>query len=71
MHICFGGPVVRLMVNSRFHTFEMHHYFGPIKLKADGETPAENYWREDSDFWPVFDSWVSNGQKIDEYGRGV
>ena len=49
----------------------MHHYFGPIKLKADGETPAENYWREDSDFWPVFDSWVSNGQKIDEYGRGV
>jgi hypothetical protein len=71
IHLNFAGPVVRLQVNGRRHTFEMHRYCGPMKLKADGETPAKNFWSENSDFWPVFDDWVRQGQRVDEHGCGM
>jgi hypothetical protein len=49
----------------------MHPYCGPLRLKADGETPAKHYWSENSDFWPVFNKWVENGEKVNEFGRGI
>ncbi|MCH7862514.1 MAG: hypothetical protein IH998_12680 [Proteobacteria bacterium] len=61
---------MRLLVNGRYHTFEMHRFCGPMRLRHDLE-PAKNQWDEHSPFWPVFQRWMDAGQKIDEFGRGV
>lgn len=71
IHIEYAGPIVRLPVNGRYHTFEMHRYCGPIRLKSDGETPTDKQWGENSPFWDVFYKWLDNGQKVDEHGRGL
>ena len=69
--ICFGGPVVRLSVNGRDHTFEMHRFWGPMRLRSDGFTPTKNQWSENSAFWLVFQQWFDSGQRIDEFDRGI
>jgi len=69
--INWAGPVVRLKVGQRNHTFEMHRYCGPIRLMSDGVTESKVKWSAKSSFWPVFDSWMTNGQKVDKFGRGM
>lgn len=69
--LCFGGPIVRLKIGKIYHTFEMHHYCGPMRLYSDGDTPNDNFWKETSSFWPVFEKWLAQGKRIDEYGRGI
>lgn len=71
IHINFAGPIVKLKVNGRYHTFEAHRYFGPIRLKADGETAARLFWSENSDFWPVYNRWVEQGRRVNENGIGI
>lgn len=71
IHISFAGPVVKLKVNNRYHTFEMHRYCGPIRLKSDGETEHSDFWPEHSDFWPVFTTWFNQGKRVNRYGVGI
>lgn len=70
IHISFTGPTIRLLVNSRDETFEMHGYMGPVKLRADGE-PSQRFWSEKSPFWPIFQKWFDQGQNVNEHGIGV
>lgn len=71
IHLCFGGPAVRLKTHNRDHTFEMSPRLGPVRLMADGETPARNHWGPKSAFWGVFEKWDEQGRVVDEHGRGV
>jgi len=65
-----GGPVVKLRVNYYTHTFEMHPYMGPCRCYADGE-PMNKDWPKNSAFWPAFEKWQKQGQRVDEHGFGV
>lgn len=71
IHISYGGPTVKLRQGKITHTFEMHPYCGPMRLWADGDTPAKNTWPEKSGFWDVFSDWMRLGQKVDKWGYGV
>ncbi len=66
-----GGPPIRLQVGKTYHTFEMHRYCGPLRLYSDGDTPNQNGWSDKSTFWPVFDRWLEQGKRVDQYGRGI
>ncbi len=71
IHMSFAGPTIKLRQGKITHTFEMHRYCGPMRLLADGETPAKNTWPEKSAFWDVFGTWSNLGRKVDKYGYGI
>ena len=70
IHIELAGPLVKLKAGKSFHTFEMHRYCGPMRCYANGE-PMNRHWPENSEFWPVFEKWMEQGQRVDEHGRGI
>ena len=71
IHISFAEPAVRLKVGKIYHAFEMHRYCGPMRLFADGDTPNPNFWPENSSFWPVFNKWLQQGQRVNEHEIGI
>lgn len=71
IHIAWAGPTIKLKVGKNYHTFEMHRYCGPMRLYADGDTVNQNSWKENSPFWPVFNKWMQQGQRVDGHGIGL
>lgn len=70
IHISWSGPTIKLRAGKICHYFEMHKYCGPMRLYANGE-PNQNFWTEGSAFWPVFNKWLNQGEKVDKNGYGV
>lgn len=71
VHLCFGGPIRRMLVNGRYVTFEMHRYLGPIRVHGTTGEPTKRDFAEGSPFWPLFERWVAGGEKVDDRGRCV
>lgn len=61
-----GGPDRKILVNGKLVLFEMHSYFGPI-LDRHGN-PKERQPFEKHPFWPAFESWFNQGQRVGEDG---
>jgi hypothetical protein len=55
--VCLGGDIVRIMVGSRYTTFEDNSRFGPILCNRDGEV-ADKLFSDRSKFWTVWNEWV-------------
>jgi hypothetical protein len=61
VHICFGGPMRKILVNGKPFLFEDHHYCGPLPCRADG---SERKLGNKSPFWDAVTRWYQSGKKI-------
>lgn len=68
--VCLGGNIIRIMVGTRYMTFEDHPRFGPIRCRRDGEV-ADTQFSEKSAFWPVWERWLDSGKRVDQHGRAI
>ncbi len=62
IHICTGGPIRRISIGGKIHTFEMHPYCGPVLLKKDGEPSL----RQPMKFLEAASQWVQQGGEVNK-----
>jgi hypothetical protein len=60
-HISFGGPELLIDVNGKTMRFEMHSYFGPQPVTANGNEMV----RIPAKFWDAWERWDKGGRIVD------